>query len=90
MQWRDREGLSEVVSDADRQSDARGRAVAYSARRRKNANRQGALAIHRKDGRWVASLPLAGGGRKYYYAATENEANEKLRDALHLRERERQ
>ena len=62
---------------------------APAQRRRKNANGEGAAAILRKDGRWVASLPLPGGKRKYYYASTQNCANEKVREALRGREEDR-
>src|SRR5205823_11372563 len=48
----------------------------------KRAHGEGSI-THRKDGRWMTTMTLEDGKRKYFYGATQAEALGKLREALH-------
>lgn len=48
----------------------------------KRAHGEGSV-THRKDGRWMTSMTLENGRRKYFYGDTQKEALEKLREAQH-------
>ena len=48
----------------------------------KRAHGEGSV-THRKDGRWMTSMTLENGSRKYFYGDTQKEALEKLREAQH-------
>jgi integrase len=73
---------TDITSDTNKASNTTQSSI--SAKPRKNSRRgngEGAISRRASDGLWQASMSLESGKRRYFYAKTEREVRQKLREA---------